>query len=356
MTRISSHSRRILTLTLTAALVLLSTAAAEHAAHAAPAIHEQARAQQAEVARLRVKLERTPLRESCSPVAYVKGTLARGDELEVVRKVDVNWYRVRLPGSKGVEGCVAASAVEPIAGPSTSTPPERPGGQTGTPRRPDAARAGTPQPRPFRVSGFVDLGQTFFTASDSFNAILDSSSGGEFGGGALVTLPYNLFARVDVARFRKEGERVFVSNGEVFRLGIPTTITVRPVEFTGGYRREVVFGRGPRRPPQPPRPGRPASKPGRGFRLFPFAGGGVGVVNYQETADFAQPGDAVDESFTSYHALGGVDIPIWRWIGVGVEYQHRWVPDALGTGGVSAEFRETDLGGNIFRVRFIVGF
>jgi hypothetical protein len=99
MTRISSHSRRILTLTLTAALVLLSTAAAEHAAHAAPAIHEQARAQQAEVARLRVKLERTPLRESCSPVAYVKGTLARGDELEVVRKVDVNWYRVRLPGS-----------------------------------------------------------------------------------------------------------------------------------------------------------------------------------------------------------------------------------------------------------------
>jgi hypothetical protein len=41
---------------------------------------------------------------------------------------------------------------------------------------------------------------------------------------------------------------------------------------------------------------------------------------------------------------------------VGVEYHHRWVPDALGTGGVSEQFNEDDLGGGTFRFRVIVGF
>ena len=64
----------------------------------------------------------------------------------------------------------------------------------------------------------------------------------------------------------------------------------------------------------------------------------------------------MDESFTSYHFLGGVEVPLWKFLGVGAEYHHRWVPDALGTGGVSAEFNETDLGGGTFRFRVIFGF
>ena len=216
-----------------------------------------------------------------------------------------------------------------------------------------ATPARTTSPRPKNALGaavFVDIGQSSFTAKDSFEAILDTSSGPFFGGGGQVNLPLNLFARVDVTRFRKDGERAFVSNGQVFKLGIPTTITVMPIEFTGGYRRVLTLGGGPSRG------AKPGSRPSQGFRIIPFVGAGAGIVQYKETADFAGPGDDVDESFTSYHFMGGVEVPLWKFLGVGAEYQHRWVPDGLGTGGVSAEFNETDLGGGTFRFRVIVGF
>jgi len=289
-------------------------------------------------ARVRVTLLKTPLRETCSETGKVKGTVQEGDELEVVSR-DGGWYRVRLPASGGVEGCVAARAVEPAdgaprRGPMTAAPSSQ---------RPATTRSAVrPPKKSLGVSGFVDLGQTSFAASDSFEAILDTSSGPIFGGGGQVNLPLNLFARVDVTRFKKDGERAFVTpSGEVFKLGIPATIEVMPIEFTGGYRREFVFGRRGNSP---------------GFRLIPFAGAGAGVVQYKETSDFAQAGDDVDESFTSYHIVGGVEVPLWKWIGVGAEYHHRWVPDALGTGGVSEQFNETDLGGGTFRFRVMFGF
>jgi opacity protein-like surface antigen len=300
--------------------------------------------QTGDATRVRVRLLKTPLRETCSETAKVKGTVSEGDELEVVSR-DGAWYRVRLPGSGGVEGCVAARAVEPAdgsprRGPTTAAPSSQRAPLT-------PARTATAPRKSIGVSGFVDFGTTSFTASDSFEAILDTSSGPIFGGGGQVNLPLNLFARVDVTRFKKDGERAFVTNGEVVKLGIPTTIEVMPIEFTGGYRRELTFGRrGPAR----------GARASEGFRIIPFAGGGVGVVQYKETGDFAQAGDDVDESFTSYHFIGGVEVPLWKFIGVGAEYHHRWVPDALGTGGVSAEFNETDLGGGTFRFRVIFGF
>jgi hypothetical protein len=300
--------------------------------------------------RVRVTLLKTPLRETCSETAKVKGSVSEGDELEVVSR-DGAWYRVRLPGSGGAEGCVAARAVEPVdgspkRGPMTAAPSSQRGG--GPP-----ARTTTPARRkPLGVSGFVDLGQTSFSAKDSFEAILDTSSGPIFGGGGQVNLPLNLFARVDVTRFKKDGERAFVTpSGEVFKLGIPATIEVMPIEFTGGYRREFIFGRR-----EPARGARPGAGSSGGFRIIPFAGAGAGVVQYKETSDFAQPGDDVDESFTSYHFVGGVEVPLWKFVGVGAEYHHRWVPDALGTGGVSEQFNETDLGGGTFRFRVIFGF
>jgi hypothetical protein len=293
--------------------------------------------------RVRVTSLKTPLRETCSETGKVKGSVSEGDELEVVSR-DGAWYRVRLPGSGGAEGCVAARAVEaadgsPRRGPMTAAPSSQRGAAP-----PRAAAA--PRRNKLGVSGFVDLGQTSFSAKDSFEAILDTSSGPIFGGGGQVNLPFNLFARVDVTRFKKDGERAFVTpSGEVFKLGIPATIEVMPIEFTGGYRREFAFGRRG-----------PGARSGGGFRIIPFAGGGAGVVQYKETSDFAQPGDDVDESFTSYHFMGGVEVPLWKFLGVGVEYHHRWVPDALGTGGVSEQFNEDDLGGGTFRFRVIVGF
>jgi hypothetical protein len=78
-------------------------------------------------------------------------------------------------------------------------------------------------------------------------------------------------------------------------------------------------------------------------------------VQYKEESPFAEAGDNVSESFTSYHVLGGVDIPLSGWLGTGVEVNYRWVPDALGEGGVSKEFGDTDLGGFTFRARITVG-
>jgi hypothetical protein len=304
----------------------------------------EAQGTQGDAKRVRVTLLKTPLRETCSETGKVKGTVSEGDELEVVSR-DGAWYRVRLPGSGGAEGCVAARAVEPAdgsprRGPVTAAPTSQRAPLT-------PGRTTTPARKSIGVSGFIDLGSTSFTASDSFEAILDTSSGPIFGGGGQVNLPLNLFARVDVTRFKKDGERAFVSNGEVVKLGIPTTIEVMPIEFTGGYRRELTFGR---------RGAKPGGRPSEGFRIIPFAGAGAGVVQYKETADFAQAGDDVDESFTSYHFVGGVEVPLWKFVGIGAEYHHRWVPDALGTGGVSAEFNETDLGGGTFRFRVIFGF
>jgi opacity protein-like surface antigen len=87
--------------------------------------------------------------------------------------------------------------------------------------------------------------------------------------------------------------------------------------------------------------------------FFPYAGGGVGFVSYHEKSDFSD-GD-INESFTSYHILGGVDVPVSQWIGVGGEVLYRWVPDALGDGGIAGEFDESDLGGLALKVRVTFG-
>lgn len=306
-------------------------------------------------ARLRVTADKAQLLATCASSGTARATLRRGDELEVVRKVDADWYRVRVAGSAAaaggaVEGCVAAASVEPIGAPSGASPTSSPSGpstQAGRPRPGATTTAAKSRPKSkIGVSGFVDIGQGFFTAKDSFQAILDASSGPFFGGGGQVQLPWNLFGRVDITRFNQDGERAFVSGTEVFKLGIPTTITVMPIEFTGGYRYPLLLGRGKGT----------RARPGHGFTLVPYGGAGAGSVQYKETASFAQAGDDVDERFTSYHVLGGVEVPIWWHVGAAVEYQHRWVPDALGTSGVSQAFDETDLGGGTFRLRIMVSF
>jgi hypothetical protein len=210
---------------------------------------------------------------------------------------------------------------------------------TRRPAPPPAAASG----RLLEIAGFVHFGSLTLAAERSFDAILGSSSGTIVGGGGEVVFRRGLlrgvFGRVDVSRFSEDGERVFVFNGEVFPLGIPTTITLTPVEVSAGYRYVISRAR---------RPGETAPRP---FPLVPYAGLGVGSMNYRETASFAQPGDDVDERFTSYHAFGGVDVRVWQGLSAGVEGVYRWVPDALGESGVSEAFNESNLDGATVRVR-----
>lgn len=190
-----------------------------------------------------------------------------------------------------------------------------------------------------RLSGHAGL--TTFTASDSFDAILGTSSGPAYGGGAGVLIGRHVFVDVQVSRFSADGERVFVTDDlTVFPLGVPTTVTTTPIDVTVGWR----FTPGPAR-----QGGQGVRR--RGVRPVPFAGGGIGVLQYEEVADFGLAGDNVSESHGSYHVLGGVELPFTRVLGASIDGLYRWVPDALGEGGVSSAYGDSDLGGFTFRVR-----
>ena len=183
------------------------------------------------------------------------------------------------------------------------------------------------------IRGFADLGSRSFTATESFTAILGKDRGVVFGGGVEALLPWQIFVNLRASRFRGTGERVFIFNGEQFDLGIPTTITVTPIELTGGYRLD------------------------RGWRVVPYAGLGVGWHKYSETSEFATDTENVEMQHTGFQLLGGAEFGFARWIAAAGELQWATVPDALGDdpNGVAAEFDEDNLGGLTFRVKIVVG-
>ena len=189
------------------------------------------------------------------------------------------------------------------------------------------------QSRSIQIGGYGMFGLMNFTAVETFEAVLGKSSGNIYGGGATVGLPLGgLFVDIGAWRFKQVGERVFITNGEVFHLGIPVTITITPLELTAGWK----FRR-------------------RNSRLVPYAGGGVTWYGYKETASFSTPSEDVDERFNGYHVMGGVEYRVMRWLGLGGEAAWTTIPDAIGTGGVSKVFGDTDLGGASFRAKITIG-
>jgi hypothetical protein len=197
--------------------------------------------------------------------------------------------------------------------------------QTRTPARPQSG---------VRLRGFAEFGGRTFTASQSFDAVLGSHTGTLFGGGVEVLVGPHVFVSFGASRFQRDGERVFVSGSEVFPLGIATTVSIRPIEASAGWR----FGN-PQR------------------SLIPYVGGGIGWHRYQETSDFAQAGDDVEFSKTGYQVLGGVEWRAARWVGIAGEAAWMAVPGAFPDGPTSAAaaFGEDDLGGAVFRVKVVIG-
>lgn len=185
----------------------------------------------------------------------------------------------------------------------------------------------------FMLRGFGDVGSTTFASKKSFEAVLGSERGLVFGGGVEAVLPQRVFVNVRASRFREAGQRVFLFNGEQFGLGIPATITVTPVELTGGYRFDV------------------------GRRVVPYGGAGVGWYRYEETSQFAEADENLDQRVTGYHVVGGAEFRLARWIGAAAEAQWATVPGALGDdpNSVSHEFDESDLGGVTFRLKVVIG-
>jgi hypothetical protein len=203
-------------------------------------------------------------------------------------------------------------------------------------RKPTAALA--PREPLYVIDAHVQFGRLSQTARDSFAAILGTSSGQVFGAGAELALRNGLFVRADVSHFSGEGERVELIDDEIVPLGIPVTLSLTPIEFSGGYRFSAI------------RLGRRGQ-----VMLVPFAGAGAGVVRFREETDDSHPDEQASERFASYHVLVGLDVPLGRRVAIGTELTRRWVRDGLGSGGISEAFGETDLGGTtlLTRVRVI---
>jgi hypothetical protein len=191
--------------------------------------------------------------------------------------------------------------------------------------------------------GFGDAGVTVFSATQSFKAILGRPAGPLFGGGVELGLSKHLFVSVAASRFRRAGHRVFAFQGQVFDLNEPATITITPLEITAGYRHTRLA-----------QPGTRAAAPAK---LIPYFGGGVGFHKYTETSAHSTDADDVHATFTGYHVIGGVEIPVQKWMALAAEAQFASVPNALGKdpSGVSSVYKEHDLGGFTFRMKVVVG-
>jgi opacity protein-like surface antigen len=229
---------------------------------------------------------------------------------------------------------IVPAAAEDSMSPSTavSTPAQE------SPSNRNPAALATREPL-YSIEAHIQFGRLSQTARDSFAAILGTSSGQVFGAGAELAFRSGVFVRADVSYFRDEGERVEMIDGEIVPLGIPLTLSLTPIEFTGGYRLSALrFG-------------------SRGqVRLVPFVGAGAGVVRFREETDDEHPDEGSSERFTSYHVLVGLDVPLGRRVAIGGELTRRWVRDGLGSGGISQSFGETDLGGTTMWTRVRVVF
>lgn len=211
---------------------------------------------------------------------------------------------------------VHAQEVEPA--PADATAPE------------SASQPAPPRPRAPRsyFRGYVTFDSTALAASQTFDAVVGKPRLSMVGGGGeLLDIWKGLFARVAVSSVKETGSRAELFNGEVIPLGIPLTVELRPLEVAAGWRVPLLAG-----------------------RLVPYGGAGVLRMGYRETSTFAMAGEDTSETFAGSVVFGGVEARIVSWIVAGAEVQYRTVPDALGQGGLSEAFGESDLGGTTLRL------
>ena len=192
------------------------------------------------------------------------------------------------------------------------------------------------EPGELTVRLFGDGGIDQLTAARGFNAVFGEDSAPVYGGGVEIVsnaARTGWFVRVGVWRLKEKGERAVRLENQTFRLGIPLTVTITPVEASAGYRFPL----------------------GRKKAWAPYVGGGISSHAYKETSEFAEEDENFDKRFTGYQVLGGLEYRLRRQLGVAGEVQYTSVPNALGEGGLSAEFNEDDLGGIIVRARVLFG-
>jgi len=170
----------------------------------------------------------------------------------------------------------------------------------------------------------IDAEGGYFTisAADSAKAVLGSSGFGSFGGGLGYRFGEHFFAHAAVRFSSKDGERVFVAEpgAEVFPLGHPLTFRLVPVEFTLGWRFSRV---GP---------------------FTPYVGVGGGFTSVKEESTVAGLTETESQKKASGHVRAGLEFGRSA-LRLAVEAQWSSVPNAIGVGGVSKLYGESNVGG-----------
>lgn len=253
-----------------------------------------------------------------SPAAVVRS----GSILTVVSERK-DWYEVVVPGLDGLKGqtgfifkSLVGAATEPVSLSERGGPP------------PSGARTPAARSHLLRFAGFGQFGYTRFSAQNSFQAITGQGGGAVVGGGAEVRIG-SLFVGASIDRYTKTGQRVLIIDREVFGLGVPDTISLVPMTAMAGWRFEHQSA-------------------------TPYLGGGVGSVLFKEDSLAADPSENIRTRFTSYHVLCGVEFRN-GWVATAFEMEYSRIPDAIGFGGASAAFHESNLGGVVGRIKILVG-
>jgi len=168
-----------------------------------------------------------------------------------------------------------------------------------------------------------------FSAHKTFETVFGTSAQPFWGGGLSVAFRNGFYFDVTASRFKKTGERAFFFEGQGYKLGIPFTVTVTPLEVTAGQRSQITP------------------------RVFAYVGFGVGSYRYQETSEFDDA--PFDKRHIGYLIAGGVEFRVSRWVGVSGDAQYTHVSGIIGSGGVSKDAGESSLGGPAGRFRVIIG-
>ena len=91
--------------------------------------------------------------------------------------------------------------------------------------------------------------------------------------------------------------------------------------------------------------------PGTRRRVVPYVGGGAGVLLYRESDEFAEDDEEIDDTFMSYHVLGGVDVYLQRRFAIRAEFRYRAVPAPSATVAPRRHRRHVTRRGGVLRRR-----
>jgi hypothetical protein len=166
------------------------------------------------------------------------------------------------------------------------------------------------------------------TAKDSFDAVTGSSTVTGIGVGLDVHNVWrSLFIRAAISKLNVDGERVFVDDGDVFKLGIPIEVKMTPIELGAGWRFKPIGSRA----------------------IVPYLGGGPLFFKHREESEGDDPEDRVNETHMGLFVFGGLEVPVVRHVSAGAELGYRSAK-VDSPGGAMRLFGESNLGGVTFRV------